>query len=732
MSADANGVGGETRADHRSGDDPDSTSEAMSLSEALRVGGIRTVGILGALALFDELDGAVIGIFAPEIQDSLGISTTALAAISTAAGAVFVAGAVPIARLADRTKRNRIVVAATLMWTVATALIGLAQNLVQFVVARVVTGLGKSNTIPVHGSMLADAYPERGRGAIYALHGASGPLGRVLAPLTVAVLTLVFTGDDAWRVMVPIVVIVPAGVAIIAWIWLPEPRRGANERRWIDHADGNTDDDPDDHPDGDPDRFAEEADHGTGEPQMSIAMAFARIRRIATFDRLATGIGVIGFTLFSVPIFVNLVLDERYGLSPGQRGVIGTIAACASVIAVPIGAGYGGRLFERDPGGLLRLMGGAVAAAAVCTSLAVFMPNAALLTVWFALGGAIGSAAFVSLSVIVAAIVPPKLRAQGFSLIGVYVFLIGGFSGSLLAGIVADSIGTRAAIPAVILPAAAIGGWLIARAAQTFDGDRARLVAEVEEEAAERVRRLRGGDVPTLQVRGLGVSIGTVPILHDIDLDVGANEIVAVVGTNGSGKSTLLRTISGLQVADHGVIRYGASDVTLWSAHARARAGVVQLAGGRSSFGPLSVRENFEVGALHVPARQRRKAIDRSLELFPELTPLLERRADRLSGGEQQMLGLARTMLLDPQLLLIDELSLGLAPVVVGRLVEALDDIRARGAAIVVVEQSLNIASSAADRVVFLDRGRVRFVGAGRELMERRDLARAVFLGGDA
>jgi len=682
---------------------------AIGLRAAIRTGGASTVTILAALATVDELDSAVLAVFAPEIQDSLGLSTTGLATVATAAGAVFVAGAIPIARLADRGNRSRLAVVATLVWSVAAAALGIVQNVVQFVAARMVVGLAKSNTLPIHGSMLADAYPERARGAVYAAHGASGPFGRVLAPLVVAALTLVFTDEEAWRIIAALLALVPITVALIAWWKLPEPERGAGERSRV-LGDASC-----------PAAFED--------APVSIPLAFARIRRIATFDRLATGIGVIGFTIFSVPIFVSLVLEDEFGLGAGQRAIVTTVSAVAALVAVPIGAGFGGRLYQRNPSALLRLMGASVVISSGCTAVAVFMPNAVLLAVWFAAGGAIGSAAFVMLGVIVASIVPPKLRSQGFSLIGVYVFLIGGFSGSVVAGIVADSIGTRPAIPVVLLPAALIGGVLIARAGDTIDDDRARVAADLLEEAEEATRRSADDDSPLLQVRQLDVAIGEVPILHGIDIEVARREIVAIVGTNGSGKSTLLRAISGLQVAERGAIRFGAIDVTLQSAHERTRAGIVQLAGGRSSFGPLTVRENFDVSMLHVSVGEREARVDRSLDLFPELVPLLDRRADKLSGGEQQMLGLARSILLGPKLLLIDELSLGLAPVVVGRLMRSLREIRDSDTAIVIVEQSLNVAAAAADRVVFLDRGLVRFDGLGSELIERPDLARSIFLG---
>lgn len=686
----------------------EASPDALTLRESLRAGGSSTVAICAGLALVDEFDQAVLGVFAPEIQRALGVSTTGLAAIATTAGAVFVAGSVPIARLADRSSRRRIVVVATLVWAAALASLSVVANLFQFVVARIVGGIGKSNSLPVHGSLLADAYPERARGAIYALHGASAPLGRVVAPLSIAAVSLAVTGEDAWRTVAVLAALPPLAMAVVSGLFLVDPERGGQERARLLGAAPTVSQAP---------------------PQVSISMAFARIRRIATFDRIATGVGVIGFTIFTVPIFVSLVLEQRFGLDAAGRSLVTTAAAAASLVAVPVGAGIGGRLFARDPAALLRLMGVAVVASSLCTAIAVFLPSTLWLTVAFAVGSAIGSAGFVMLFVVIAAVVPPDLRAQGFSLIGVYVFLIGGFFGSIVAGIVADSVGTRAAIPTVLLPAAALGGALIVRAGATVEADMANVEADVREAADEAARRAATGEVAVLQVRGLRVSIGPVPILHGIDLDVAEREIVAIVGTNGSGKSTLLRAISGLVVPERGVIRFGPTDVTLHAAHARARAGIVQLSGGRSGFGDLTVRENLDLAAVRLDADERERRVADALELFPELDLLLDRRGTDLSGGEQQIVGLARALVVGPKLFLIDELSLGLAPVVVGRLVEALQQIRDAGTAIVIVEQSLNVAAVAADRVVFLDRGEVRFEGSAAELGERRDLARSVFLG---
>ncbi len=686
--------------------------EAVGLHDAVRIGGWSTVAILSGLAAMDEIDGAIFSVFAPEIQDSLGISTAALAVISSTSGAVFVAGAVPIARLADRTNRSRIASLATIGWALATASLGVIQNVLQFVVARIATGLGKSNTVPVHSSLLADAYPQEARGAIFGLHGASGAVGRLIGPLFVAALALVF-GDENWRTVAVVAMAVPIAMALLAAVRLREPVRGAHERRMV---------------------LGEQAAVGGGgeTDPIALSLAFARLRRIATFDRIATGIGVLGFAIFSVPLFISLVLEEEFGLTASQRGLVGVSSAAASIVAIPIGATFGARLFARDPGAPMRLMGVALVFASTTTCVAMFMPTATTLALVNAIGSAVASAAFVTLSAILSSVIPARLRAQGFALLGVYVFLIGGFFGSLVAGIVADSIGTRPAIPVVVMPVAILGAVFIWRAGETVEADMQQVIDDITEEAEEAERRRHSNDLPVLQVKGLRVSIGAVPILHDIELEVRRQEIVAIVGTNGSGKSTLLRAISGLQPAERGAIRFGPTDVTLQAAHDRTRAGIVQLSGGRSSFGELTVRENFDVGGLRLDTELRRARIATSLELFPELRNLLDRRADGLSGGEQQMLGIARALLLDPELLLIDELSLGLAPLVVGRLVEALDDIRRQGASIVIVEQSLNLAAATADRVVFLDRGRIRFEGSGDDLLDRRDIARAVFLGGDA
>jgi ABC-type branched-subunit amino acid transport system ATPase component len=285
----------------------------------------------------------------------------------------------------------------------------------------------------------------------------------------------------------------------------------------------------------------------------------------------------------------------------------------------------------------------------------------------------------------------------------------------------------------LIIPSSIIGGALILRSATFIRHDLSLIVAELQEDLAEQERRSQDpGSVPVLQVRDVDFSYGPVQILFGVDLEVNRGEVLALLGTNGAGKSTLLRVVAGLGTPSRGVVRLNGRTVTFVSPERRAALGIRLLIGGRGVFPTMTVRENLEVGAFTYrgdPAEVRRR-IDRSLDLFPMLRDRLDTPASALSGGQQQMLALARTLLHDPEVLVIDELSLGLAPAVVQHLLEVIGRLKADGMTIVLVEQSLNVALAIADRAVFLEKGRVRFEGPAAELAERDDLARAVFLGG--
>ena len=220
-------------------------------------------------------------------------------------------------------------------------------------------------------------------------------------------------------------------------------------------------------------------------------------------------------------------------------------------------------------------------------------------------------------------------------------------------------------------------------------------------------------------------------VLFDLSFEVRKGETLALLGTNGAGKSTILNVITGLSTPERGVVRLDGRTITFATPEVRGRLGIEMLPGGRGVFPSMTIRENLEMGAFRYrrdkPEVERR--IAKVFDLFPALAEAQTKKAGDLSGGQQQMLALGRVMLHEPDVLIIDELSLGLAPGVVQDLLSHIDTLRAAGQTMIIVEQSLNVALAIADRAVFLEKGQVRFEGPAQELAERDDLARAVFLG---
>ena len=238
-------------------------------------------------------------------------------------------------------------------------------------------------------------------------------------------------------------------------------------------------------------------------------------------------------------------------------------------------------------------------------------------------------------------------------------------------------------------------------------------------------------DDALLVCQGIDAGYDGVQVLFGVDLEVRRGEILALLGTNGAGKSTLLRVVSGLLAPTAGQVRYDGSDVTGQDAVAMAKRHVVQVPGGRGVFPTLTVSEHFTMAAWLLtddPGVEARR--EEVLDRFPRLRERQGQLAGNLSGGEQQQLALGMAFLALPDLLIIDELSLGLAPTIVEQLLELVREINARGTAVVLVEQSVNVALAVADRAYFLEKGEVRYEGPTAQLLERGDIVRSVFLAG--
>jgi ABC-type branched-subunit amino acid transport system ATPase component/predicted MFS family arabinose efflux permease len=681
--------------------------KAMSLREGIQRGGVAMLVVLGLASIVEQVNLTGFAVIAPNIQQSLGVDDAVIAAIGASFGILFLAGSIPVSTLADRHRRTMVASVSIAIWSVIIFLTGFVQNAFQLFLARMGSGLGQSYQLPVNTPLLIDTYPIEARGRVFAAYFSMEVTGRALAPLIAGGIAGAFAGDESWRWVFWIVAVAAIPISVLT-ARLPEPRRGRNEMQAV---------------------LGEEVVIADELP-VSLSVAFERLRKIKTFYFFLLGMAALGFALFTVPLFLNLILEDEFGLGALERGLVGSAVVLPGLVFLAIVGPRIDRLFRASPPRSLVFIGALIAGFGVFIVIAVLMPTVGLLVVFYAIGAGMAQAAFAVFTAPIGSVIPYRLRSRGVAMIGVYIFVCGAFFGSILTGVLADAIGRQAAIAIVVLPSTLIGGALIAYGARYIRRDISMVVEELTEERDE-MRRIaeKGAEVPVIQVRNLDFSYGKVQVLFDIDLDVHRGETLALLGTNGAGKSTLLRVISGLGVAERGVVRLNGRTVTYADPELRVKTGIVQLKGGGATFGPLTVRENLEMAGFVVERDRVGARIDRALDLFPALRDRVKSPAGGLSGGQQQMLALAMALVHEPEVLIIDELSLGLAPVVLQQVLDVVHTLHDEGQTMIVVEQSINVALSIADRAVFMEKGEIKFEGPAQELAERGDLVRAVFLG---
>src|SRR5947209_16833662 len=229
-----------------------------------------------------------------------------------------------------------------------------------------------------------------------------------------------------------------------------------------------------------------------------------------------------------------------------------------------------------------------------------------------------------------------------------------------------------------------------------------------------------------LEVERIRVSYGAAPAIVDLSLAIGAGELGCVVGPNGGGKSTLINAIAGLHRIDSGALRLDGSDLARLPAHRYCDRGIAIVPEGRRLFTGMTVRENLELGGYRRAVRRRRaQSLERVCALFPVLGERLEALAGALSGGQQQMLAIGRALMAEPRLLLLDEPSLGLAPLIVHALFETIRTIAASGVTMLLVEQNVAMALDVATRAYVLEEGRIAAEGKPEELRRRPEIRRA-------
>ena len=660
--------------------------------------------VLFGLNAVDELDRTAFGILLPEIRESFGIDIQTALSLVAVSSIAALALQVPIAQFADKSKRVPLVVFGALTWGFFSGMTGLATGLILLTIARSGSSLGKAVIDPTHNSLIADYYPIETRSRVYSFHRAANAVGAFVGPLTAGLLAYYFS----WRVPFLIFVIPTVIFALLA-MKLREPTRG----RWERQATG-----------------ASQEVIDTEEESPSFAESWRTAHKVKSLERIWWSLPFLATSLIGFVTLASLLYDQKFGLDERARGLAAAISEPFALVGLVVGARIATRRFIGNVRGLIRF----VASIAMLTSVAsagfAFAPNVyvavALNCVISASLAIIGPGVLAALSLAI----PPRARATGFAIGSLWV--IPGLFVLPVIGWIADNWSIEVGM-LVMIPMFLIGAAILRSVADVIDGD----IAQVWQSTAARSEVLyerRQGTTNLLLLRGVEAGYDNRTVLHGIDLHLDEGEIVALLGTNGAGKSTLLKSISGIVEADRGAIVLDGRDITHAPPNEIASLGIVQMPGGQGVFGSLTVKENLDLAGW--TNRRDRAGVEAAtaevLEIFPVLADRLESPAANMSGGQQQMLALAMSFVMRPRVLLIDELSLGLAPVVVGQLLPIVRRMADDGVTVVLVEQSVNVALTVAERAYFMERGTIMFDGPTAELLERPDLLRSVFLSGAA
>jgi branched-chain amino acid transport system ATP-binding protein len=454
------------------------------------------------------------------------------------------------------------------------------------------------------------------------------------------------------------------------------------------------------------------------------------VHKVRSLRRIWASLPFLATSLIGFVTLASLFYEQEFDLDERARGVAAAITEPFQLVGLVVGARIATRRFAGDVRGVIRFLASIAIAAGLASVLFALSPN---IVVAVAVNCVISGALAMILPGILAALslaIPPRARATGFSVASLWV--IPGLAVLPMIGWVADTWTIRVGM-IVMLPLFFVGSLILRSTADVIDDD----IAQVWRSATARAEVLfdrRHGEAKLLLLRGVEAGYDGRPVLRGVDLELDTGEVVALLGTNGAGKSTLLKAISGVVEADRGAVVFDGRDITHAPPHEIAALGIVQMPGGAGVFGSLTVRENLELAGWtqrRDPASVR-VAIDQVLERFPVLQRRLDDDAANLSGGQQQMLALSMSFVMRPRVLLVDELSLGLAPVVVGELLPLVERLAADGTTVVLVEQSVNVALTVAHRAYFMERGEIRFSGPTADLLARPDLLRSVFLAGPA
>ena len=661
--------------------------------------------VVGLLGLLGNADYQALFVLIPQMRPSFGYDLQFLVVFNYVLQVGQTLGAPLMGYVADRVRRVWLLRAGGMVLHLGSITMGLSAGPGQLLAGRAIATGGQVVSQPAAMPLLTDCYPPEQRARAFGFVMQCGSLGAVISPIVVGVIAAGY----GWRTAF-IVLGVFSLLLTTLYFTVREPVRGEQ------------------------DRLAMGADAQTAreeQPPAGWKESWRALNSVQTLRRIWFAmpfLSAASFIFVLLPIYFSVV----WHLDASTYGLVAAAEAAVTLAGQVLVSVLTTRMLAERPARVMGLVG------AICVVLMLALLVCALApTMWIAILAAC-VAATCSLLVnpgfspplisVISLVAPARIRAMGLTSYAPWMLL----SFPILyygVGAIQDAGWSPRMQLLPYLPLFLVAALIFATGGLHVAADmRSALAASMAGEEARRARQ--AGRRKLLVCRDVDVVHDGARVLFGVDLDVVDGEILALLGTNGAGKSTLLRAIAGVQEASSGAILLDGVDVTHSPAHLNVPRGVALVPGGRAIFPRLSVAENLRVAAENVDgATERRARVDEVLSLFPVLRSRMGQQAGDLSGGEQQMLALSQAFLLRPRLLLVDELSLGLAPMVVEQLLGVLRRIHADGTTVVLVEQSVNVALTIAERAVFMEKGRVVFEGPTADLLQRGDLARSIFLG---
>ncbi len=658
--------------------------------------------ILFGLNAVDQADQRTFALLAPNIRDHFRLDNSQFLLIVALGLVLGLLLSIPFGFAADRVPRLPIVIGGAIAFGLFSMLTGLATTVLILVIARAGSSFGTAVSNPTHNSLLADYYDIPIRPKVYAVHRAALAVGACLGPLVAGLLTSWFS----WRVPF-VVLIVPTMIFVILALFLREPVRGHFEREAMG-ADADT--------------------IATEVAAPSYAESWRVCWNIGTLRRIFYALPFLAVAFIGLEIFGSLFYEQVFHLNARDRGYVFAIIAPAQLVGLLLTTRIITRLFMKSATLIPRFVAFVGLAVAAAWTAFALSPNLVIAVILNALVTGIVVLIVPPIFAALSLAIPPKIRSFGYAVAALWIL-----PGLLLlpvVGALADEFGIRTGL-VLMVPVFLTGAMVVASAGKEIEKDIKRVWTSAAAQSEVLYER-RQGRAKLLLIRGVSVHYDSVQVLFDVNLEVDEGEVVALLGTNGAGKSTLLKAIAGIVDPSEGAIVFDGRDMTYTPPDETAGRGVTMVPGGAGVFPSLTVRENLELaGWLHRKDKARtREATDKVLDIFPILRERMDELGGNLSGGQQQMLTLGMAFIEQPRLLMIDELSLGLAPSVVAQLLEIVRALKAAGTTIILVEQSVNVALTVAETAYFMEKGEIRFHGPTAELLERPDVLRSVFLEG--